>query len=141
MVIQTLTVNKDISISRESQKHLSDPLHRNVVMYQGKYRKWDRQKKWTENEYHTQHINDVSPTTPISPFFGLHVKSYGVRGLRKHYNLQLDPKLGHVNMWYKGYTFNVYHAPTCWTITGTLVYPKSNKRTINLFLTAHNGMC
>ena len=34
---------------------------------------------------------------PVLPFFWTHAKTYGVRGLIKHYRFQLEPKLGHEN--------------------------------------------
>ena len=74
-------------------------------MDQGKYIKIASKWKFTDCEYHVQDrkyvphtsVNISCATTQFHalPFCGLHVKPHGVRGLSKHYHLQLDPKLGH----------------------------------------------
>ena len=45
MEMHTSTLNKNISFSRESTKHLSDPSHKNGVMDQGKDRKTGQSTK------------------------------------------------------------------------------------------------
>ena len=61
MSIHTLTVNTNIGIPNEFQKNISDPMHKNGVMDQGKYRKRASKKSGrsmsiifkTTNIYHT----------------------------------------------------------------------------------------
>ena len=62
MEMNNSTVNKDISIARESPKNISDPSCKNGVMDQGQYIKWSSQLKWTTNEYHAQDKEYVSHT-------------------------------------------------------------------------------
>ena len=60
-------------------------------------------RKWTEREYHVQDSKDIhhksvkvsfaSTKFTALTFFVPHEKSHGVRGLIKHYHLQLEPKL------------------------------------------------
>ena len=62
--------------------------------------------KWTERKYHVQdnasvELKDVkiycnANQFPALPFYGLHFKPHGARGLGKHYHLRFDPKLGMV---------------------------------------------
>ena len=69
-------------------------------MDQGKYRKRSSKINWTELEYNVQYSKYVSHTSvkmscSTSQF---HALSFcGVRGLRKYYNILLDPKLGNEN--------------------------------------------
>ena len=106
MSMNTSTVKKYIIIAREFQKHPLDRSHKNGVMDQGNDQKWNSKQNQTECDYHFQYIKDVShttvniscSTTQLSEFSfcGPHQKPHGVRGLIKHYNIRLDPKLGHV---------------------------------------------
>ena len=57
MAIHISTVNKDISLARELQKHLLEPSRKNVVIVQGKYRKRAIQLKWDVSEYYVQDKN------------------------------------------------------------------------------------
>ena len=71
-------------------------------MYHSKYRKWASQRKLNDCKYHVQERKYVSHTTmKISYattqfteflFCGINAKPHGVRGLRKHYHIRLDPK-------------------------------------------------
>ena len=74
-------------------------------MIKEKNRKWASKHNCKEQEYHLQEDDDVikkgikmfCDTTqfPSLEFCGTHAKPHGVQGLRKHYNMRLNPKLGH----------------------------------------------
>ena len=61
-------------------------------------------RKWTEKKYHVQYnaaveLKDVkiycdTNQFPELPFCGPNYKPHGARGLRNHYHLRFDPKLG-----------------------------------------------
>ena len=105
MEMDTSILNTDISIAREVQKYISDPTRTHGEMDHGKDRKLASKRKWTDPEYHIKDSKDVpQKSAKISrdknqftelPFCGPYMKPHGVRGLSKHYNLKLDPKLGH----------------------------------------------
>ena len=106
MEMHISTVSKYISLGREYNKHILDPSRKNGVMNQGRSRKRSSQRKWTACEYHVQYIKYVSHKTVkiscstrqfiVFPFCIPHIKLHGVRILRKHYYIQLYPKLGNV---------------------------------------------
>ena len=53
---------------------------------------------WPKKYRHTHTYVKIScDTTQYTkfPFFVMHAKPHGMRGLRNHYHLCLDPKLGH----------------------------------------------
>ena len=62
-------------------------------------------KKWTDREYYVQDNSHVAKKDvkmfcdtnqfPALPFFGLHPKPLGARGVSENYHLPFDPKLGH----------------------------------------------
>ena len=54
MEVHTSTENKDISLAREFQKHLSDPTWAYGLLDHGKGRKLASKQKWTDREYHVQ---------------------------------------------------------------------------------------
>ena len=78
---------------------------KNDVIDQGKYRKKASKRKRTGRDYHIQKKEDMNHsdveiyfhTTQFSAFklCGPHNKPHGVRGLIKHYNIILDPKIGY----------------------------------------------
>ena len=45
----TSTANKDISLAREFQKHLSEPTRTHGLLYHGKYRKHASKQIWTDS--------------------------------------------------------------------------------------------
>ena len=63
------------------------------------------ERKWTDRQYHVQDNADVTHKDvkiycnknkfPELTFCGPHSKTYGARGLSKHYRLRFDPKLGY----------------------------------------------
>ena len=105
MAIHTLTLKKYISLAREFQKHIPYPSHEHGVIDQCKDIKQYVKQNCTNYEYTVQYRKDVQYASvkmscgttnfPALPFCGPHVKLYGVRGLSKHYHLQLEPKLGY----------------------------------------------
>ena len=84
---------------------MSEPWRKNDVIDQGKYRKQPRQRKCTEYKYRFQYSKYVSQTAvkmsyvttkfPALKLCGTHIKFHGVRDLRKHYLIWLDPTLVH----------------------------------------------
>ena len=62
------------------------------------------ERKWTDRQYHVQYNADAERKDvkmycntnqfPELSFCGPHSKPHGARGLRKHYHLCFDPKLG-----------------------------------------------
>ena len=102
MVIHDAMINKDISLERVFQKHLSDPTHAHGLIDHVKDRKRASKRKWTEREYHVQENKYVQyKSVKISCdstqfcallFCGTYAKPHGVIGLSKHYNFQIDPK-------------------------------------------------
>ena len=50
----------DISLAQEFQKNLSNKSHKNGVIDQGNYRKWESKFKCIEQEYNLQEYNDVT---------------------------------------------------------------------------------
>ena len=48
------TQNNDVSLAKQSQKHLSTEHRKNGVFYQIKYGKIMSKRKWTDREYHVQ---------------------------------------------------------------------------------------
>ena len=103
MEIHTSNVNTDTSLSREFQKHLSDPTRAHGLLYHGKDIKHASKRKWNDCDYHVQERNDVSHTSvkmscattklPELSFCGPHAKHHGVRRLIKNYHLLIDPKV------------------------------------------------
>ena len=94
-----------VSLTKAFQRHLSKEHRKHGVIDQCKYRKIFIKRKWIDREYHVQDNADVSHKEvkmyydtnqfPELPFCGPHTKPHDARGLNKHYNLRLDPKLGH----------------------------------------------
>ena len=92
-------------MDKQPQRHLSKEHRKHGVIDQGKYRKLSSKRKWTDKEYHDQDNADVTHTDvkmycdtnqlPKLLFCGSHPKPHEASGLRKHYNLRFDPKLGY----------------------------------------------
>ena len=105
MVMHTSMSNIDTSIARECQEHLSDPTSAHGLIDHVEERKWAGKRKQTDHEYHVQdrkYVQHKSVKMSCAPtqfqalsFCGPHTISHLVRGLSKHYHLQLGPKLGH----------------------------------------------
>ena len=55
MEMHTSTTNTDISLARESQKHISDPTRAHDLLDHGNDRNFSSNGKWTECEYHSQY--------------------------------------------------------------------------------------
>ena len=65
--------------------------------------KWSSKRNWNERVYPVKYRKDVSHTSVkmscsaiqflVFPFCGPHAKPHGLRGLSKHYHLQIEPKL------------------------------------------------
>ena len=106
ILIHSCTQNNDVSMDKELQKYLSKEHLKHGVIDQEKYTKRASKRKWKYREYHVQDNADVANKYvkmycdtnkfPALQFCGQHPKPHGARGLSKHYNLRLDPKLGHV---------------------------------------------
>ena len=102
--IHTSTEKKDVSLAMSFKDHLEGEHRKNGVIDQGKSIKLFMNRKWTEIKYHIQDNADVelkdvkmycnTNQFPTLPFCGPHSKPHGARGLRKHYHLRFDPKLG-----------------------------------------------
>ena len=99
------TVNNDVSLTKQFQKHLYKYHRKHEVIYQVKYRRIASKIKCTDRYYYVQDNADVAHKEvkiscdtnqfPALPFFGPHPKPHGSRGLSKHYHLSFYPKLGH----------------------------------------------
>ena len=59
MVMHTSMSNTCISLTREFQKHISEPTCAHGLIDHRKYRKQDRKSKRTEREYHVHDIKYV----------------------------------------------------------------------------------
>ena len=59
MLMHTSTENTDISLSREFQKHLSDPIWAHGLLDHSKDIKCASKWKWNERDYHIQDIKDM----------------------------------------------------------------------------------
>ena len=59
MTMHILTVNTDISLAREFQKHLSDLTWEHGLLDLGKYVKCASKWNWNERDYHVQDNKDV----------------------------------------------------------------------------------
>ena len=88
----------------KNPKNLSKDDCEQRVIDQGKDRKRDSKKKWTDREYYVQddayiahkYVKMYCDTNqfPTLPFFGSHPKPYGERGLGKHYHIRFDSNIG-----------------------------------------------
>ena len=54
MVMHASTENVDISLAKQSQKHISDPSLAHILIDHGKDIKRSSERKWTEREYYVQ---------------------------------------------------------------------------------------
>ena len=88
---------KDVSLAKQPQKHLSKEHRKHGVTDQGKYRKRSSKRKCTDIEYHVQDNTDFAHKDvkmycdtnqfPSLPFCGSHPKPHVARELIKHYTL------------------------------------------------------
>ena len=102
--MHTGTETKGVSLSQEFKDHLEGGHRQNGVIDQWKSRKIFIERKWTERNYHVQdnalvELKDVkmycnTNQFPALPFCGPYSEPRGTRGLRKHYHLRFDTKLG-----------------------------------------------
>ena len=100
----TGTENKNVSLAKEFKDHLEGEHRQNGAIDQGKSRKIFMEREWTERKYHVQdnsvvELEDVkmycnTNQFPELLFSGTYSKPHGEIGLRKHYHLRFDPKLG-----------------------------------------------
>ena len=63
MAIHTSTVNTDIRLTREFQKHLSEPTRAHISLDHIKGRKRSSKQKWNESDYHVQDSKYVPHTS------------------------------------------------------------------------------
>ena len=120
-----MSVFADIRLARGFQQKKSDTTRSHLLLNHGNYRKRVSKWKWTECEYPVQDRKDVSHISVrmscaktqllAFSFWGSYAKLHGLRGLSKHYYLQLDPKLSHGNVQYEKYPVLVLHAQPYWT--------------------------
>ena len=99
MVIHTSTENIYTSLERLFQKHLSDPTRAHGLLGHVKYIKRASKRKWNNHEYASHIPVKISCATTQLPELSFYVpfaNTHGVRGLSKHYHLQLDPNLVYV---------------------------------------------
>ena len=92
-------------MAKQPQNNMSKEHRKHGVTDQGKYRKRDSKRKWTDRQYHVQDNSDVAQKYvkmycdtnqfPALPFCGTHPKPHGARGLSKNCHLHFNPKLGH----------------------------------------------
>ena len=96
--MHSCTQNNDISLAKQFQKYLSKEHRKHGVIDQGKYRKIEIKRKWTDREYHVQdnakvthkYVRIYCDTNqfPALPFCGQHPKPLGAKGLKKHHQLR-----------------------------------------------------
>ena len=60
MVMHSTASTKNVSLSREPPKYLSNAAHKHGVIDKGKYKQQSGKWKWTEMDYHVQGDSDVS---------------------------------------------------------------------------------
>ena len=80
-------------------------IRKHGVIDQGKYRKRDSKRKWTDREYHVQDNADVAHKDvkmycdtnqlPALTLCGSYTKRHLARGLGKYYHIRFDPNIGH----------------------------------------------
>ena len=103
IIMHSCTPEKDISLDKYFQKHLSNDERKHGFIDQGKDRKRSSKRKFTDREYHVQDNAGVAHKDvkiycdtnqfPELPFFGSHPKPRGAMGLGKHYHIRFDPNL------------------------------------------------
>ena len=103
--MHSCTPKKDVSLSKELQKHMPNDDLKNGLIDQVKYRKIFSKIKWIDREYHVQDNADFSYKDvkmycdtnqfPALLFCGSHPKPHGARGLGNHYHIRFDPNIGH----------------------------------------------
>ena len=105
IIMHSCTQNNDVSLAKEFQKHQYSDNSRHGVIGQGKDRKRDSKRKWTDRDYHVQDNANVAQKDvkmycdtnqlPEFPFCGSHPKPRRSSVLSKHYHILFDPNLGH----------------------------------------------
>ena len=101
--IYTGTQKYDVSLAKESQKHLKKSTAKMVSLIK-ENTKILMERKWTDRQYHIQDNSDTEHKYvkmccnknkfPKLSFCGPHSKPHGARGLNKNYHLHFDQKLG-----------------------------------------------
>ena len=105
IMMHSCTQQKDFSLAKYFQKHLSNDDRKHGFVDQGKGIKRASKTNWKDREYHVQDNSDVAhkdvktycDTNPFPEltFFGYHPKPHVARGLFKNYHICFDPNLGH----------------------------------------------
>ena len=105
IIMHSCIHKNDFSLAKQFQKYLSKEHRKHGVIDQETFRKRASKRKWAERDYFVQDISDVAHKDvkmyfdtnqfPELPFCGPHPKPRGSRGLRNHYRLRFDPKIGH----------------------------------------------